>query len=333
MTDVDSLLDATLYRDGRRVSSPTSVDSLVHDLHEGAGDFAWVDLFQPSREDLTTLGKEFGLHPLAIEDAIDAHQRPKVERYGDSLFVVLRPATIENGTVAIGEQHAFIAKDYVVTVRHSEEPNLATVQERFEERQKAGYTVGAANVLYGLFDAVVDAYFPVLDRLEDLFDALEQTIYAGSAVPSTRIYGLTRQAIDLDHALAPLPSVITSVIDVLSEKNVADADGMRELSRYFRDVADHVRQVQERCSRLRHVLSEVVTVNSTLIAERQNEQMKRISAWAGIFFFPTFVAGVYGMNFAHMPELHWALGYPMSFGIMALGCFVLYLVFKRNDWL
>lgn len=323
--DLSTAVDAALYLGDRRISRPATIPEVLSELRETPGAFAWINLYRPTNEDLEALGAQFHLHPLAIEDAIEAHQRPKIEKYGTTLFLVLRPASVVNGAVTIGEQHVFMGTDFVITVRHTEQPDPAAVRERFGTK--------APKVLYGVLDAVVDAYFPVLDVLEDRFDSLERTIYAGESVPSQRIYGLTRQVIDLDHAVAPLPEVLATVVEALTAGGAEEQPGNSELARHLRDVSDHVTQVRERCARLRNVLAEVVTVNSTLIAERQSEETKKISSWAAIFFFPTLVAGIYGMNFRYMPELHWALGYPMSFGIMLLGCLVLFLIFKRNDWL
>jgi magnesium transporter len=288
---------------------------------------------------------EFHLHPLAVEDAVQAHQRPKMERYGDTLFVVLRPAEYVDPVevVEIGEVHLFLGPDFAIVVRHAEQPPLADVRARLEENpdllRRRPYAV-----LYGVLDRVVDDYGPVLEGLRNDIDEIETQVFDGDANVSRRIYQLSREVIEFQRAVEPLEEVLAQLRHRLTDQ---DGDTDVELLRLVRDVADHATAVRERVEAFRDLLTNILTVNSTLVAQRQNEEMtrlseagfdqneqvKRISSIAAILFMPTLVASVYGMNFQHMPELQWTYGYPMAIGLMALLMLVLYLVFKAHNWL
>ncbi|WP_051552041.1 magnesium/cobalt transporter CorA [Nocardioides sp. URHA0020] len=338
-----SLIDSAVYVAGERVGEPETLAETYAELSAHDGAVAWIGLYRPDRRELASLADEFGLHDLAIEDAVLAHQRPKLERYGDTLFVVLRAARYVDSEEAVefGEVHLFVGRDFVVTVRHSEAPGLGAVRRRLES-DKELLELGAEAILYAILDSVVDGYGPVVAGLENDIDEIETEIFTGDPRVSRRIYELTREVIEFQRATRPLVGMLHGLTAGF-EKYGTD----EELQRYLRDVADHVTQVIEQVDGFRQLLSELLTVNATLVAQAQNEEMKnlalasnvqndevkRISAWAAIFFAPTLIAAVYGMNFQHMPELGWQHGYAFALALMVGICVALYVVFRRRDWL
>ena len=343
-----SVVDNAIYVDGRRAKVPDSLDSTFEELRScptGGHSFCWIGLLRPSDAEIHAVAEEFGLHPLAVEDTITAHQRPKLERYGDLLFVVLRPARYvdDDEVVEIGEVHLFVGPDVVVTVRHAEEPDLAAVRHRLEDDPSL-LRDGPYAVLYAVLDRVVDDYAPVLDGLQDDIDQIEVQVFDGDPAASRRIYTLTREVIEFQRAVEPLEDLFEQLREGL--KDTAPETDL-ELRRALRDVADHATRVVERLEGFRALLTNILTVNAALVGQRQNdemarmtqagyeqsEQVKRISSWAAILFAPTLVAGIYGMNFDVMPELHWRLGYPFALLLMVLGAAALYVVFKRRGWL
>jgi magnesium transporter len=337
------LVDAAVYSAGCRTCSPKSLAETFTQLRDEPGGMAWIGLYRPDPSELSTLAAEFDLHPLAIEDAITAHQRPKLERYGATLFVVLRAARYLDDVeeVEFGELHVFIGADFVVTVRHSESPDLAVVRKRLENDPKL-LALGTEAVLYAILDAVVDGYGPVVSGLENDVDEIETQVFEGDPKVSRRIYMLNREVIDFQRAVAPLASMLASL-----EAGFDKYDVDEELRRSLRDVADHVTHVIERVDSLRVLLRDILSVNSILVAEKQNSEMtelsrtsneqndevKKISAWAAIGFAPTTIASIYGMNFTHMPELSWYFGYPFAIGLMIVIGVALYVAFKRRGWL
>jgi magnesium transporter len=304
---------------------------------------AWIGLYRPDPQEVRSLAAEFHLHELAVEDAIVAHQRPKLERYDDTLFVVLRPARYVDETeeVEFGEVHAFVGPDFVITVRHSEAPDLAAVRHRLES-QRDLLRLGPEAVLYAVLDRVVDGYYPVVAGLENDIDEIETQVFSGDPKVSRRIYELSREVAEFQRATQPLQGVLDA-LGAGFEKYAVE----QELQRYLRDVADHLTQVVERVDEFRALLRDILTVNATLVAQQQNEEMKnlalssnlqneevkKISAWAAILFAPTLIGTVYGMNFEHMPELSWTIGYPLALLLMLGTCLTLYTLFKRRDWL
>jgi len=274
---------------------------------------------------------------------VHAHQRPKLERYGDTLFVVLRPARYADPTevVDVGEVHVFLGKDFVITIRHAAEPDLAEVRQRLEDDPDL-LKRGPLAVLYAILDRIVDDYLPVLRGLRNDIDEIEDQVFRGEPHVSRRIYQLSREVIEFQRACEPLLDLLSSLISGFNGFSVEV-----ELQRQLRDVQDHAEHVVERVDAFRQLLGNVLTVNSTLVAQRQNEetaklteaslaqndQVKRISSWAAILFAPSVVGTVYGMNFTHMPELNWILGYPMALGMMLLVSVLLYVVFRRRGWL
>lgn len=316
--------------------------------------FLWIELLRPTDDDLAELATHFDLPPLALEDAAEAHQRPKYEHYGTTDFMVLRPIEAprtRSGTdtqrapaandVLVGELHVFIGDVFIVVLSHTDSVDLHAARREFE-RDPRFFEVPPLSALYRVLDEVVDGYDPVLGALEDYADTLEERIFEAGPVPPRDVYHLSRELIELDRAVTPLRDILPALQTGLDRRTPP-----AELMRGMRDVADHVHSAIERLERLRTVAREIFTVNTTLITEQQNddmrkmnrlsiqqnENMQKISAWAAIFFFPTLIAGIYGMNFTYMPEVHWAWGYPFALGLMIAGSIALYLAFKRVRWL
>jgi len=339
------IVDSAVYRKGVRIVDdlPPSDLGQIRKLACEPGDFVWVGLHEPSEAELATVEEEFGLHPLAVEDAFHAHQRPKLERYGDTLFVVLRAARYLDDVeeVEFGELHVFIGRDFVITVRHSESPDLAVVRHRLEQDPEL-LAHGTEAVLYAILDSVVDGYLPVVAGIENDVDEIEVQVFDGDPRVSRRIYELSREVVDFQRAAAPLGGMLDALAAGFDKYGVDE-----ELRRLLRDVADHVVQVNERVDSLRVLLRDILQVNSILVAQKQNEEMtalsrtsnaqndevKKISAWAAILFAPTLVGTIYGMNFRDMPELKWHYGYPLAVVAMFMVSVVLYLVFKRRGWI
>ncbi|MCQ9386669.1 magnesium and cobalt transport protein CorA [Brevibacterium sp. 50QC2O2] len=351
-TELDTLTAALAAR--RTASAPG-----------GTGNLIWIDIDRPTDDELSALQAAFGLHPLAVEDAREGNQRMKFERYGQTSLLALRPAAMseaparpahpdapgdevpgEDESLLIGELEIFVGAGFVISAHRSGSP-LAAAREfsRIRELLRSspalkrldastgadrahGELVVAYTLLHLMIDRVVDLYTPVLESFEETADDLEVQIFKGTPVRSQEIYAVSRGILDLDRVVKSLPQLMVHLRAFAADTGLPD-----ELLRNLRDVADHVGSNQDRLGRLRSILSEIFSINSTLVAERQGDQSKRISAWAGIFFFPSLVAGIYGMNFVLMPELDWKLGYPAALGLMAVGCIVIYWISKHNDWL
>ncbi|MFH8343956.1 magnesium and cobalt transport protein CorA [Streptomyces sp. NPDC018045] len=338
-----SVINATLYRDGHRLSTHESLADTFRHLRTTAGSMAWIGLHRPSSSELVTLASEFDLHPLAVEDALEAHQRPKLERYGDTLFVVLRAARYldDPEEVDFGELHVFVGPDFVITVRHGGAPDLPAVRRRMEATPEL-LDRGPEAVLYAILDAVVDDYAPVVAGVQNDIDEIETEVFGGDPRVSRRIYELSREVVEFQRATRPLNGMLESLTAGFEKYGIDE-----ELRRYLRDVADHATHTTERVDGFRQALQDILTVNATLVNQQQNaemralaeagfeqnEEIKKISSWAAILFAPTLVGTIYGMNFDHMPELHWVLGYPFAIVLMAVVCTGLYVVFKRRDWL
>jgi magnesium transporter len=326
------IVDRAVYRDGRRAAEPNDLAEL-HDATHDANAIAWLGLYEPSSDELEAVAREFQLHELAVEDAVKAHQRPKLERYGDTLFIVLRPARYvdETETVLFGEIEIFVAPRFVITVRHGEAPELGRVRRRLEERPDL-LRRGPMAIVYAILDHVVDGYEPVIAGLQDDIGEIEDEVFGGSATVSRRIYELTREVIEFQRATGPLNGIVARL---MNEPGVDD-----EARSYLRDVQDHALRTDEQAAAFRALLQNILGVTLTLetkalseVSLAQNEQVKRISAWAAILFAPTLIGTNYGMNFDHMPELHWTLGYPFALSLMALVSVALYFLFKRRSWI
>ncbi|MGW1915902.1 magnesium and cobalt transport protein CorA [Streptomyces sp. NPDC002076] len=338
-----SVVQAALYRDGVRVSAPATLAETYRELREQPSGMAWIGLARPTGADLHSLAAEFGLHPLAVEDAMEAHQRPKLERYGETLFVVLRAARYLDAPeeVDFGELHVFVGPDFVITVRHGAAPDLSAVRRRMEGSPDL-LKLGPEAVLYAILDAVVDGYAPVVSGVQNDIDEIETEVFRGDPEVSRRIYELSREMVEFQRATRPLVGMLHGLM-----AGFAKYETDEELQRYLRDVADHVTHISERVDGFRQALSEILTVNATLVTQQQNaemralaeagfeqnEEVKKISSWAAILFAPTLVGTIYGMNFDHMPELHWLFGYPFAIGLMGVVCLTLYVVFRKRDWL
>ncbi|WP_258802805.1 magnesium/cobalt transporter CorA [Pseudarthrobacter sp. NS4] len=330
-----TIIDNAVYVDGIRHAEPKGLEQTFETLAHHGG-MAWIGLYRPTAEEMAAVAAEFGLHALAVEDAISAHQRPKMERYEDNLFTVLRPARYldESETVEFGELHIFTGRNFVVTVRHAEMAGVARVRKRLEARPDL-LRHGPEAVLYALLDRVVDDYAPVVSGLENDIDEIEDQLFSGDSTVSRRIYELAREVIQFQRAIHPLPDMMHQL-----KRGFAKYGVETELQHSLRDVEDHVERVISRADSFRDLLQNALTLDGTLTANRQNEasaeqneQVKKISSWAAILFAPSFVAGIYGMNFDHMPELHWDYGYPMAIVLMlAIGA-AMYAIFKRKGWL
>jgi magnesium transporter len=347
-----SIVDNAVYVDGRR-TAPPSLEDTFETLREHGG-VAWIDLYRPSEAELRAVAQEFQLHPLAVEDAVHAHQRSKLDRYDDAVFVVVHPARYLDDVeeVEFGELHAFVGPDFVVTVRQAESPDVGAVRARLEADPRL-LRRGPVSILHALLDQVVDEYAPVLAGLRTDIDEIEDQLFDRDPDVSRRIYELSREVIAFQRAVHPLAGMLRALESggVLAG-GVAGGVGPDgtldvELQRSLRDVLDHTIRCTEQVDEFRALLENALTVHSTLVAQEQNEEMRRlsevsvrqaeqakkVSSWAAILFAPTLVASVYGMNFDHMPELHWVFGYPMAVGLMLALAVVLHRVFKRADWL
>ena len=338
-----SIVNNAIYVDGCRVASPATLGETYDHLERHTGAMAWIGLYRPDNAELESLAHQFDLHELAVEDAINAHQRPKIERYDGTLFLVLRAARYldDKEEVEFGELHVFIGPNFVITLRHAESPDLAVVRRRLESTPEL-LALGTEAVLYAILDAVVDGYAPVVAGLENDIDEIESQVFDGDPQVSRRIYELSREVLDFQRAAHPLIAIVDSITRGFDKYGVDES-----LQQYLRDVADHVVHVNERIEEFRVVLRDILTVNGTLVAERQNSEMQRvgeatnqqaietrkISAWAAILFAPSLIGSVYGMNFDVMPELQWAFGYPFALGLMVGSSAVLYGVFRKLGWL
>ncbi len=368
-----SITDNAVYVDGRRTDNPPSLE-LTFETMEERGGIGWIDLLQPTPDEIRAVGRELELHDLVVEDAISAHQRSKLERYDDVLFLVLHPARYldEPEQVEFGELHVVVGPHFVVTIRRCAKPDVSAIRHTLEANPEM-LRRGPLGILHALMDRVVDDYSPVIAGLQNDIDEIEDQLFSRNPEVSQRIYELIREVVEFQRAVRPVAEMVHSLEVGAAFDAVQDAPrghrrqafvsalrGLREgdpagggggvdveLERQFRDVRDHAIAVSERADEFRGILDNALTVHATLVAQQQNEEMermtaaslkqaeaaKKISSWAAIFFAPTLVAGIYGMNFHHMPELHWVWGYPFALGLMVVAAFVLYRIFKRVDWL
>ena len=322
-----SVVNCSAYAAGKKVGEVALDD--ISEAVQRSDRFVWVGLHEPSEQLLKKIQEEFGLHDLAVEDALRAHQRPKVERYGDSLFIVLR--TVEAGAdraLQFGETHLFVGPRYLVSVRHQSSMSHVDVRGRCEANPVL-LGQGPAFALYALMDFIVDQYFPVLDKLEEELERLEEQIFKESfdRAMTERIYELKRNMLEVKRAVSPL-------VDVCNQLTRFDQDLIPEATRpYFRDVYDHVVRINEMADTLRELLSAALEANLSMVSVAQNEVTKQLAAWAAIIAVPTMIAGIYGMNFKHMPELEQPLGYPAVWILLLAICGLLYSRFKRSGWL
>ncbi|WP_375383765.1 magnesium and cobalt transport protein CorA [uncultured Microbacterium sp.] len=335
------LVDLAVYADGHRTPDPVSLTATFEAMHERDG-LGWIGMYRPSESEVREIATEFTLHPLAVEDTLLGHQRAKLERYGDTLFVVLRPARYIDDVeeVEFGEVHVFVGPDFVVTIRHAESPDLGKVRRRMESSPDL-LRLGPQAILYAILDEVVDGYAPVIAGLENDIDEIEDQLFNRDPDVSRRIFGLSREVIEFQRAVGPLVPIIQTL------RGDGEHKIELELRRGLRDVLDHAELAVQRAVAFRAILENALLVHSTLVAQTQNEEMRRmtefgleqndqvkkVSGWAAILFAPTLVGTIYGMNFENMPELHWEFGYPMALALMLATSLTLYSVFKRRGWL
>jgi magnesium transporter len=322
------IVDCAHYHDGvRQHEGPMSLGEVAA-CPRGGADLVWLGLLSPSEEEMRAVQEEFGLHDLAVEDAFRAHQRPKLEDYEGMRFVVLKTARYDDRReqVRFGEIDIFAGPGFAITVRHGEAGDLRSARRRLEARPEL-LRAGPAAVVWAILDKVVDDYRPVVDGLENDIEEVEEAVFSDEGEPTQRIYFLKRQVIEFHHAVRPL----LAPLDDLERGIVVDLDP--QLTRYFRDVNDHVKRIAADVEAQRELLTSVLEANLALVAVRQNEVVRKISGWAAIIAVPTFIASVYGMNFNDIPELSWAFGYPLAWAVMLGVAALLYVVLKRARWL
>ena len=331
------IVDCAIYRDGRRTEGPADFSHALAQCRRGRDAFVWIGLYEPTEKEFDRVSEEFGLHPLAVEDALNAHQRPKLEVYDDSLFMVLKPVGYEakSDIVTSGEVMVFIGDSFVVTVRHGEEAPLAAVRHRLEEEPEM-LRHGPTAVLYSIADAVVDHYVEVAGELGTDLGELEAEVFSptggGSRHTASRIYAFKRQILEFRRATGPLAQPLARLAGggVFS----ARVPFVHEKAQpFFRDVSDHLTRVNESVEGLDRLVSDVLSAHLAQMSVRQNDDMRKISAWAAMAAIPTMIAGIYGMNFDHMPELHWSVSYPAVILAMAALEVLLYRLFKHRGWL
>jgi magnesium transporter len=323
------IVDNTIYVDGRRAAQqPSSLEETYEVLRQLDNGVAWIDLYKPTQEEFESVAQELEFPSRIIEAAINPQQRPKVVRYGDSIFVVLKTARYldEPEQVEFSEAHVLVGKDFVVTVRYEEIPALEEVRRRLEGEPEL-LRQGPQPILHEIMDQIVDDYEPVLEGLGEDIQEVEGEVFGGNAAVSQRIYELSRELVEFQRATSPLARALERVAES-DEHDIAP-----EVRSYLRDLHDRVLRVKEPTEGFRDMLSDILVVNLTLVSVRQNDQTKKISAWAAILIVPTLIAGIYGMNFDYMPELHWTFGYPFVLALMLSICVGLYAVFKHVEWL
>jgi len=340
-----AVVDCAVYRDGRRSGSrctPREAVRQVRQVRELSGEengsaFVWIGLHEPTEEEFEGIAKRFGLHPLAVEDAVHAHQRPKLERYDDILFTVFKTVryveheelTAASEVVDTGEIMVFTGAEFVITVRHGGHGSLRALRRALEQ-DEALLAKGPSAVLHAIADQVVDGYLAVADALQTDVDEMELDVFSNDRRKSPdagRIYQLKREVLEFKRASAPL----LRPMQLLSERPNRLVDP--EVQKYFRDVADHLARVNELVSGFDELLNSILQANLAQVTVVQNEDMRKITAWAAILAVPTMITGVYGMNFTHMPELHWKYGYPLVLGAIVAICAAIYRGFKKNGWL
>lgn len=320
------LINCVAYQDGKRLSD-IPVES-ISDYIELPDGFVWVALSDPKPEEMAQMQREFGLHELAVEDAMRGHQRPKIEEYGDSLFVVVRTVELNGDELTVGEVDMFVDEKYVLSVRNQVTRSFLGVRVR-AEREPAQLRKGTAFVLYALMDAIVDRYFPVVDMLETELETIEERMFIQRSQRDNieRLYELKRKVLLLRHAVAPLMEAVGKLYGGRVPALFVDTQ------EYFRDVHDHLYRINGTLDTIRDTISTAIQVNLSMVAIDESEVNKQLAAWAAIFAVFTAFAGIWGMNFEFMPELRWKYGYPVSLGVMVVVCGYLYYRFKRSKWL
>jgi magnesium transporter len=330
------IVDCAIYREGQRTEGPEDLSDALGEART-AGGFVWIGLHEPTEGEFDHVTREFGLHPLAVEDALKAHQRPKLEVYDDSLFVVLKPVAYEpqSDTVSSGEIMIFLGDSFVVTVRHGEGSPLKAVRRRLEQEPEL-LVKGPTAVLYAVADATVDHYLDVATELQTDLEGLEAEVFSpdggGSRNTASRIYDFKRQVLEFRRATGPLAPPMSRLAGTAST-GVAVPFVDDRARPFFRDVNDHLTRVNESVENLDRLVSDILSAHLAQMSVRQNDDMRKISAWAAMAAIPTMLAGIYGMNFDHMPELRWVWSYPALLVLMAALEIGVFRLFKRRGWL
>ncbi|MEU7408152.1 MULTISPECIES: magnesium/cobalt transporter CorA [Streptomyces] len=331
-----SVVNCVTYRDGVRVPGCTDLVDAVRLVRKTGEGFVWLGLHEPTDHEFAGIAELFDLHPLAVEDAVEAHQRPKLEHYGDTLFAVFKSVcyveheqlTATSEVVDTGEIMVFVGEDFVITVRHGRHGSLGPLREELEADSHQ-LAKGPAAVLHAIADHVVDDYLNVTDAVQADIDQVETEVFSenGARLDPGRIYQMKRELLELKRAVVPLgrpvEDLATRPIRVVAP----------EIQAYFRDVFDHLTRAKEQIAAFDELLNSILQAHLAQVTVAQNEDMRKITAWAAVVAVPTMVCGVYGMNFDHMPELHWQFGYPLVMTVMAAACLALYRGFRRNGWL
>ncbi|MFE1951588.1 magnesium and cobalt transport protein CorA [Streptomyces sp. NPDC059524] len=331
-----AVVNCVTYVDGRRKEGEHDLREAVRRVRKSEEGFVWLGLHEPTESEIAEVAELFDLHPLAVEDAVHAHQRPKVERYGQTLFAVLKTVcyvehtqvTATSEVVDTGEIMVFVGSDFVITVRHGRHGSLGPVREGLEADPEQ-LAKGPAAVLHAIADGVVDDYLTVLDEFQADIDEVEAAVFAqnGAKVDPGRIYQLKRELLELKRAVVPLSRPVLE----LAGRPLPSVPP--EIQAYFRDVSDHLLRAAEQIAAFDELLNSILQAHLAQVTVAQNEDMRKITAWAAIVAVPTMGCGIYGMNFDHMPELHWRYGYPLMLSVIAGLCLVVYRGFKRNGWL
>ncbi|MFF4499079.1 magnesium/cobalt transporter CorA [Streptomyces sp. NPDC001401] len=331
-----SVVNCVTYRDGVRVPGGSDLVDAVERVRKKGDGFVWLGLHEPTDQEFAGIAELFDLHPLAVEDAVEAHQRPKLERYGETLFAVFKTVcyveheelTATSEVVNTGEIMVFVGEDFVITVRHGMHGSLGPLREGLEADPQQ-LAKGPAAVLHAIADHVVDDYLLVTDSVQADIDQVEMDVFAqnGARADPGRIYQLKRELLELKRAVVPLGRPIED----LATRPIRVVDP--EIQAYFRDVLDHLMRAKEQIASFDELLNSILQAHLAQVTVAQNEDMRKITAWAAVIAVPTMVCGVYGMNFDHMPELHWRFGYPLVIGVMSVACLMLYRGFRRSGWL
>jgi magnesium transporter len=323
------IVDCAIYEDGRRRAGNLKLEEAYDASRDNSGAFVWIGLHEPTPDEFDSVAREFYLHELAVEDAIKAHQRPKLEEYDGTLFIVLKTAKYhdEEETVEIGEINLFVGEGFLISVRHGGPSPLDGVRKDIEARPDL-LKCGPGAVTHAIVDRVVDDYEPVLAGIEDDIEEVEEQVFSPERLNVTeRVYKLKREVLSMHRATSPL-------VEPLQRLASGDVPHVHEdIREYFRDVYDHVARADEAVDGMREMLNGVLDANTAQLSLRQNDDMRKISAWVAIAAVPTLLAGIWGMNFEHMPELKWTFGYPAALTVIAVIMLALYRTFKRAGWL
>ncbi|GAA2933850.1 MULTISPECIES: magnesium and cobalt transport protein CorA [Streptomyces] len=331
-----SVVNCVTYRDGVRTPARGDLVDVVERVRKRREGFVWLGLHEPTDQEFAGIAELFDLHPLAVEDAVEAHQRPKLERYGETLFAVFKTVcyveheelTATSEVVNTGEIMVFVGEDFVITVRHGRHGSLGPLREELES-DPGQLAKGPSAVLHAIADHVVDDYLTVTDSVHADIDQVETDVFAetGARADPGRIYQLKRELLELKRAVVPL----SRPLEDLATRPIRAVDP--EIQAYFRDVSDHLLRAKEQIAAFDELLNSILQAHLAQVTVAQNEDMRKITAWAAIIAVPTMVCGVYGMNFEHMPELHWRYGYGMVIGVISVACVTLYRAFRRSGWL